>query len=163
MDTIITKRLSRDTSYKPTDKTYQQSLTNEDIIKKLEDYEKVKSNDIFLIPLNTHLRYFTVNPKTGKTEFRLGGVITKFGDNREYVVLSNGKFTWSVQLNNTTFYKKLSINQIKENIKLETLSQIKKDKKESKNIDELLEENKKLKSIIKEIKDTTIQSKNKKK
>ena len=163
MEPLITKRLSRDLNYKQSEKTYQQSLSIDDINTKLQDYEKVDKNNIFQIPLNTHVRYFTKNPKSGVTEFRLGGIITKFGDNGEYVVLSNGKFSWSVQINNSIFYKKLSINEIKHNVKTETIKQIKKENKESKNINDILEENKKLKSLLKEIKDTTIQSKNKKK
>jgi hypothetical protein len=161
----ITKRLSRDVSYKPPEKTYQKSLSDIDIAKKLEDYIKVKSNDIFQIPLNTHVRYFSTNPKTGQKEFRLGGVITKFGDNGEYVVLSNGKLSWSVQIKNTIFYKKLTLNEIKEKVQNDTILQVKSTdiNKETKNIEQILEENKKLKKMLKEIKETTIQSKSKKK
>jgi hypothetical protein len=163
MDPLITKRLSRDMNYKQPDKTYQQSLSIDDINTKLQDYEKVDKDNIFKIPLNTHVRYFTKNHKTGATDFRLGGIITKFGDNGQYIVLSNGKLSWSVQINNSIFYKKLSINEIKQNIKTETLKEIKKESKDSKNINDIIEENKKLKSLLKEIKETTIQSKNKKK
>lgn len=163
MDPLITKRLSRDMNYKQPEKTYQQSLTIDEISTKLQNYEKVDKDNIFKIPLNTHVRYFTKNPKTGVKEFRLGGIITKFGDNNQYVVLSNGKFSWSVQINNSVFYKKLTINEIKQNVKTETLKDIKKENKDTKSMNDILEENKKLKSLLKEIKDTTIQSKNKKK
>ena len=150
MEQKITKRLSRDTNYKKTTNTYQDLLSPEDIAKKLEDYSKVKKDDIFKIPLNTHVRYFTVG-KSGEKEFRLGGVITKFGDNGEYVVLSNGTFSWSVQIKNTTFYKKLNLNEIKE----KAVSDVKV------NIEDIIKENKELKKMIKQIKDTTINSKKK--
>lgn len=146
----ITRRLTRDTSYKPTAKSYQQELSESEIMKKLEDYTRVKSEDVYQIPLNTHVRYFSTNPKTGKKEFRLGGIITKFGDNGEYLVLSNGTLSWSVQIKNTTFYKKQTISEIKESV----------EKKASVDIDKILEENKKLKKVIKEIKE---ESKKKKK
>jgi len=161
MDQKITKRLTRDTSYKVPEKTYQNSLTDVEISKKLEDYTRVKTSDIFKIPINTHVRYFSSNPKTGEKQFRLGGIITKFGDNNQYLVLSNGHLSWSVQLNNTTFYKKLTINEIKENVETETLAHIQKTK--DVNIDELLKENKELKKMIKDIKETTLQCKSKKK
>jgi hypothetical protein len=106
-----TKRLSRDTINKPTDKTYQSTLTKEDIVKKLEDYVRVESNKIHLLPINTHLRYFTINPKTGEKSFRLGGYLSKIGDNNEYVILTNNSVSWSVQLSNSLFYKKLTPNE----------------------------------------------------
>lgn len=151
MQTTITKRLTRDTSYKKPTATYQDLLSSEDIAKKLEDYSKVKKDDIFKIPINTHVRYFTLNNKTGDKEFRLGGIITKFGDNGEYVVLSNGTFSWSVQIKNTTFYKKLNLNEIKE----KAVDDVKI------NIDTIMKENKELKKMLKQIKDTTINSKKK--
>jgi hypothetical protein len=150
MQTPITKRLTRDTSYKKATNTYQDLLSPEDIAKKLEDYSKVKKEDIFKIPINSHVRYFTLG-KSGEKEFRLGGVITKFGDNGEYVVLSNGTFSWSVQIKNTTFYKKLNLNEIKE----KAVDDVKI------NIDTIMKENKELKKMLKQIKDTTINAKKK--
>lgn len=153
----ITKRLSRDTGYQKAEKTFQQSMTNEEISKKLMDYIKVENNsDVLKIPLNTHIRYFALNPKTGKLEFRLGGNLTKIGDNLEYVILSNGNFSWSVQLKNTIFYKKQNITEIKEQIENEVTTKMNEDMKI------LAKENKELKKIIKQIKETTLNSKNKK-
>jgi len=152
MDNKITKRLTRDTNYKAPENTYQSTLSNDDIAKKLTDYERVNKNDIFKIPLGTHIRYFSINPKTGEKLFRLGGNLTKFGENNEYVVCSNGNFSWSVQLSTCIIYKKLSIDELKEKTKEETL-------KLSQNI---LQENKALKQILKEIKSTTEKSKEEK-
>jgi hypothetical protein len=157
MNQNITKRLTRDTSYKPPENTYQSTLSDVDIAKKLEDYSRVKTSEIFKIPLGTHIRYFTINPKTGEKQFRLGGVLTKFGDNGEYIVCSNGTFSWSVQLSNSIIYKKLSISELKENTKNLAVTDTKKE------IADLVKENKELKKMIKEIKEATINAKKNKK
>lgn len=154
---IYTKRLSRDTTYKPSEKTYQSSLSNEDIAKKLEGYKRIESNKISTIPLNTHLRYFTVNPKNNEKSFRLGGFLSKYGDNSQYIVLNNGEKSWSVQLGGSIFYKKLDLNEYKEQVVSEVDESLKKQ------MDMLMKENKKLKDAIKDIRDTTIKNKEKKK
>jgi hypothetical protein len=149
----IVRRLSTDTTYKQPEKTYQQTLSNEDIAKKLSDYVKVKPSEIYKIPINTHIRYFTINPKNGEKQFRLGGTLSKFGDNNEYLILSNGTFTWSVQLGNSIIYKKLSQNELIETVKEETAKECKKD------VADIIKENKQLKKMLKEIKDATLKSK----
>jgi hypothetical protein len=151
----VTRRLSRDTTYKTPEKTYQQTLTNEEIAKKLLDYVKVKPSEISSIPLNTHIRYFSINPKTGEKQFRLGGALNKVGDNNQYLILSNGTFTWSVQLSNSILYRKLNQNELIETVKEEAVKEYKKD------ITDLIKENKELKKMIKEIKEATLKSKNK--
>ena len=58
-----TSRLSKSTNNKPVDennKTFQETLTDEDIEKLLEDYKELDDGDIASVPLNSHLRYFTV-------------------------------------------------------------------------------------------------------
>ena len=154
---FITKRLTNDKHYKAPDITYQSSLTKEDIAKKLEGYTRVESNKLHKIPLNTHIRYFVMNPKTGEKQFRLGGYLTKIGDNNEYMVLSNGNFSWSAQFGNTIFYKKMSNDEFKEQVVTEIEDDIKK------KMEYLMKQNKELKKVIKEIKDTTIKNKEKKK
>jgi hypothetical protein len=151
--TIITKRLSRDKTYKPPENTYQSTLSDADIAKKLEDYTRVKTSEIFKIPIGTHIRYFTINPKTGEKQFRLGGNLTKYGENGEYIVCSNGTYSWSIQLSNSIIYKKLSISELKENTKKVAIDDSKKE------IDDLIKENKELKKMIKEIKEATISAK----
>jgi hypothetical protein len=151
----VTRRLSRDTTYKTPEKTYQQTLTNEEIAKKLLDYVKVKPSEISSMPLNTHIRYFSINPKTGEKQFRLGGALNKVGDNNQYLILSNGTFTWSVQLSNSILYRKLNQNELIETVKEEAVKEYKKD------ITDLIKENKELKKMIKEIKEATLKSKNK--
>ena len=56
-DKNITKRLSRDTSYTKTKKSYQEKLSPDEIKKKLEEYKQVEFIDD--VNLNSHLRYFT--------------------------------------------------------------------------------------------------------
>lgn len=155
--TKITKRLSRDTSYKPTDKSYQSTLSDNDIAKKLTDYSRVKTNDVLKIPLGTHIRYFNINPKTGEKQFRLGGTLSKFGDNNEYIICSNGTFSWSVQLATSIIYKKLTSDELKETVKKTVVEETKTE------MADIIKENKELKKMLKEIKETTISSKNKNK
>ena len=101
MNNKFTKRISSD-NYKKKGKSYQDSLTNKEIKEKLEEYKEVKN--ISNVGLNTHLRYITINKKTGKKLFRLGGFLTKVNLTDGYVILSNGKISWSVQINHTLFF-----------------------------------------------------------
>lgn len=139
-----TRRLSRDNTYERPNKTYQQQLSNEEIREKLKDYKKVI--DIKKVSIGSHLRYFTIDKNKIK-HFRLGGTLTKFGDNGEYIILSNGKVTWSVQIQNSLFYQKMTEQEYKEEmrreIKTEVLTEI-----DSSNNSELKEENKLLKKKL---------------
>ena len=161
---INTKRLSRNIlTGENNNSTYQSKLTKKNIDKYLEGYIRIESNKITQLPLNTHIRYFVVNPKNNNKQFRLGGFITKIGDNNEYIIVSNGNFSWSVQLTNTIFYRKLKLDEYKEQICSEVDDSIKK------KLDSLAKENKELKDVIKELKDvikeiknTTLQNKKKK-
>lgn len=133
-----TKRLN----YKDGNKSYQDSLSPADIKKKLEEYKQV--DDIDDINIGTHLRYFTFNPSTGQKQFRLGGFLSKL--DKDYVIMNNGELSWSVQKDKTVFFKKLSFNDLKEEM-IEKIS-----KKYEKKITELTEENQKLKNTLKSIK-----------
>lgn len=146
MSKHITTRLSRDTQYKKNDNSYQANLTASDIKEKLAEYKQIDTIDINSIPLNTHMRYFTFHPQTGEKQFRLGGFLTKIDD--EYVVLSNGKMSWSVQKKTAIFFSKMSFVQLKEEI-IQKVS-----KKFEKQISELVNENSKLKDTLKEVKRT---------
>jgi len=107
----ITKRLTRDSNYQRPKKTYQDKLTPDQIEEKLEEYIKV--DDITKVPLNSHMRYFTLNKKTNKKEFRLGGFLTNRDNPDKYVILSNGSISWSVQVDNSIFFKKMTIKDLK--------------------------------------------------
>ena len=112
MNNTITKRLSRDTTYTKTKKSYQDKLSPSEIKQKLAEYKQV--DDIDSVSLNSHVRYFTFNPKNGKKLFRLGGFLTKI--DKEYVILSNGKFSWSVQKKNSVFFQKMNFNELKDEL-----------------------------------------------
>ena len=75
---------------------------------------KCKIEDINKVPLNSHIRYFTLNDKTGKKEFRLGGFLTNRDQSDKYVILSNGTISWTVQTLNSIFFKKMTIKELKQ-------------------------------------------------
>ena len=87
----------------------------------------------------------------------MGGILTKFGDNGQYIVLSNGTYSWSVQVATSIFYKKLNLNEIKEQVEINTHQTVQKD------MEDIIKENKDLKKMLKQIKETTLLSKHKKK
>lgn len=93
----------------------QDNLTSQDIKNLLEDY--IELSDYNHLKLGMHIRYFIskVDAKGKKQKlFRLGGNIIKIDENFKYVILSNGKLSWSVQLNDSTIiYKKMNNIEIK--------------------------------------------------
>jgi len=92
-------------------KTFTSNLTKDEINEKLQDYKLV--DDISKVPLGTHLRYFIM--KDGNKLFRMGGNLKRNLDIPKFVVLVNALGTeWTVQIKDTTFYKKMSINEIKD-------------------------------------------------
>ena len=133
-----TKRLNNNNG----NKSYQDSLSPAEIKKKLEEYQQV--DEIDDVKIGTHLRYFTFNPSTGKKQFRLGGFLSK--TDKDYIIMNNGEFSWSVQKDKTVFFKKLSFGDLKEEL-IEKIS-----KKYEKKIIEITEENIKLKNALKTIK-----------
>ena len=144
MDKKITKRLSRDTTYKKKEKSYQEKLSPKEIKKKLEEYSQV--DNITDVDVGTHLRYFTFNPNTGEKQFRLGGFLSKIDKDLRFVILQNGTFSWSVQINNTVFFRKMNFSELKDEL-IEKIS-----KKFEKQVMKLKLENKNLKETLKEIK-----------
>ena len=51
-----------------------------------------------------------------KTErkFRFGGFLKNKDNCDKYVILTNNNISWSVQIDNSTFFKKMNIDEIKE-------------------------------------------------
>ena len=170
--------IKKDDGYIRPKKTFQDKLTDNDIEKKLEGYVQV--NDIAKVPLNTHIRYYSLINKNGKQDkvFRLGGFLKNKSKCNIFIILTNGKRSWSVQTKSSIFYRKINLDEIKqlhdeEVVELEDEINdlhkiIKKQKKENKKllkiidmgINEHLEEtaitlkkeNKKLRAIIKKLK-----------
>lgn len=158
------KKLTRlsEVRYRKTGNEVQSNLTQEDINLLLEEYEEV--NDVTTeLRTGIHIRYYSlVKDKKKKGEFkklfRLGGNIIKIDPDFKYVVLTNGKLSWCVQLDNTIIYKKMSIKDIKDfyENELDVKDDIikRKDNKIGKLkgiIEQLLEENKVMKKYIKSL------------
>jgi hypothetical protein len=97
-------------------KTKTDELDEDQIVDKLMDYKKIETINE-LVP-KMHIRYFLleVDKKKGTVtrKFRMGGFIVKVDPVEKYVVLSNGKASWSIQFDNVVIYRKLSISEIKE-------------------------------------------------
>jgi hypothetical protein len=98
-------KLGSDKSYKRPKVTYQEKLTAKEIAEKLQGYQKV--DNIADVPINTHVRYF-IQKSDGSRLFRTGGFLNNKQNADKYVILSNGKHVWSVQVKNTIFFRKLS-------------------------------------------------------
>ena len=111
---ITESRLSKNDGYKRPTKTLQDKLTAIEIKEKLEDYVQIKNFDN--VQLNTHIRYFSKIKDGKKTKkiFRFGGFLKNKVNVDKYVILSNGKSSWSVQVENTVFFRKLTLDEIKE-------------------------------------------------
>lgn len=107
-----TTRLGYDIKYQKPKKTFQESLSNEAIKEKLKGYKKV--SDITKVIIGNHIRYFT------KDGFRLGGFLNKFGENYKYLILTNGKLSWSVQIiSSNEFWCKMNSKDMQEQIQTE--------------------------------------------
>lgn len=93
MNFISNLKSISDSEFVRPDTTYQDTLQNKTAMsEKLNNYERV--DDINIIPINTHLRYVTLD-KDKKQVFRLGGFLIK--NTAKYVQLTNGNMKWSVQ------------------------------------------------------------------
>ena len=88
MENKGTKRLTKDNGYNRPEKTYQETLSNQEIKEKLKEYKKVA--DIKTVSIGTHVRYFSIDSKTKEKIFRMGGTLNKTDPEGKYVILSNG-------------------------------------------------------------------------
>ena len=87
------KRLKNDTYKKENPEELSETEISQSQEKMKEKLKNYVETDMKHISLGTHVRYIVLIDFI--PQFRLGGVITKVED--DYVVLSNGRFTWSVQ------------------------------------------------------------------
>ena len=107
-------RISAD-DYKKDGNTTQDNLTNDDINILLEEYAEV--DEITELKPGIHVRYFNIITKKDSEQkiFRMGGTIIKIDYDKKYMVLSNGKISWSVQINNNNiFYRKMTTQEVKD-------------------------------------------------
>jgi len=146
-----TTRLTKDA--KKSKSSYQNNLSPKEIKEKLEEYKRVE--DISTLSLNTHLRYFSINQKTGEKQFRLGGFLNKIDAVKGYVVLSNGRLSWSVQISNTIFFKKMTFQELKKEL-IDDIGKVYTDE-----IKKLQEENKILKETLKQVKSEVVKKSSK--
>lgn len=95
-------------STKKETKTHTENLSKDQIKDLLEDYSQVK--DINNVAIGTHLRYFS---KVGtENKFRMGGNLKII--EKEYIILKNAvNVEWSVQIKDTTFFKKMTMKDVK--------------------------------------------------
>jgi hypothetical protein len=143
------KRLTSDKNYKRPEKTYQDTLSNQEIKEKLKEYKKC--TDIRAVSIGTHIRYFSTDSSTKQKVFRLGGTLNKIDPEGRFVVLGNGKLSWSVQIIGTQFWQKLSELEFKEELKKEIKKEMAATEDFS-SIDPMIEkENKELKKEIKNL------------
>jgi hypothetical protein len=101
-----------DTDYIRPKLTLSDLLTKKDIEGLLLDYERVDSLD--LVPIGTHIRYF--ENKDGELKFRVGGLL-KIKGLPDYVILNNGKVGWSVQIKNCIFFRRITLDNVREEYK----------------------------------------------
>jgi hypothetical protein len=95
--------------------THTEKLSKQQIHKLLEDYEQVKNIDeLSKIPLGTHLRYF--DTKDNNMKFRTGGVLIVNTGLPDYVILSSGHVSWSVQTNTSIFFRRVTLKEYKEDV-----------------------------------------------
>jgi len=85
-------------------------VTHEQLEEMFDDYQEMNIEDI---PVGAHVRYFIINDK-GQEKFRPGGKLINKSGMPVYVVLTNGKVSWSVQTNNAKFYKKMTLDELKD-------------------------------------------------
>ena len=87
-----TKPLIQSNFKRPYQTFTERLQNNDDMTKRLANYEEI--DDIETVLINTHVRYLGLN-QNHELAFRLGGLLKCIKP--QYVMLTNGKFTWSVQ------------------------------------------------------------------
>ena len=94
-------------------KTFHDLLTEEDINILLEDYEEI--NNIHELKPGILIRYYKlINQNNDIIKlFRTGGTIINIDFEKKYLIVSNGKTNWSVQMDNSIFYKKITLEELK--------------------------------------------------
>jgi len=102
-----------ETEYERPALTYTDKLSKSQIQELLVDYEQVKNiEEIMKIPIGTHLRYF--DNKNNQMKFRTGGILTVNSGLPEYIILSSGHISWSVQVNSSIFFRRITLKEAKE-------------------------------------------------
>ena len=87
--------------------TYTDTLSKDEIMELLQDFEKVE--DIDKIKLGTYISY--IDHTDNKVSFRIGGMIIQ--NKPEYLVLMSGITNFSVQKTNKIFFRRLNYIELK--------------------------------------------------
>jgi len=87
--------------------TYTDTLSKDEIMELLQDFEKVE--DIDKIKLGTYISY--IDHTDNKVSFRIGGMIIQ--NKPEYLVLMSGRTNFSVQKTNKIFFRRLNYIELK--------------------------------------------------
>jgi hypothetical protein len=145
---LPTKKIAR-TNYQRPAQTYQDNLTKQQIKEQLKDYKEC--NDITMLSVGSHIRYFSTDLKTKKKLFRLGGSVNKIDPEYRFIILTNGTISWSVQIANTTFWKKLTESEYKEELKEELRKEIMTEEQDNNPTQKLEKENSELKKDLKNL------------
>lgn len=100
-----------DDNYKRPNVTATDLLSTSDIKSRLKNFEKIKKNEIKNIKPYTRIQYFEVFADN-KYRYKPGGslLINKAPD---YLVLTNGRKNWSVQLDSHIIFAEIDIDLIK--------------------------------------------------
>ena len=110
VDKPIINKISESIYDRP-DLTYTDKLSKVQIQDLLVDYDQIKTTELQDIPPGTHLRYFQM--VDSKLKFRTGGILTVKSGLPSYIILSSGKVSWSVQVADCIFFKRITIKQVK--------------------------------------------------
>jgi len=91
-------------------KKEKKKLTQDEIEKQLDDYIEVK--DLNTVPMGAHIKYFKKD-NIGDDKYRVGGFLMHKKGLPSYIVLTNGKINWSVQVDDNKFYRRLTMDEVK--------------------------------------------------
>jgi hypothetical protein len=141
------KKLANDGYVRPK-VTASELLSKEDIEERLKDYKRLYKADIESLKDGDHIRYFEVNGKN--TKYKPGGYVVSNGYPK-YIVLSNNRSNWCVQLDNHILYKRLDVELLVADIRKDCELQI---SKRDEKIDELIAIINKQKDVILKMKKT---------
>lgn len=122
--------------------------SREKLKKALSNYLKIDKEQLEKLPVGSHVRYFSYDPKTGTRKFRLGGFIHKKEGFPKYLILSNGSITWSVQVKNTIFFRKMKAEEIQAEYEEEIQAKDNKIFKLKKQVSALKDEIRKLRRLL---------------
>lgn len=108
-----TEKLSEDNYVRPKE-TVSELLSADEIKLRLVNYEKVESDNIKKLTPTARIQYFEVIKDDDQVKFKYkpGGIIISNGYPK-YLALSNGKKSWSVQLENHIIFKEKDYDQLK--------------------------------------------------